>query len=228
MHKLNNYFTTTEKILWCTSVLLIFFFFLLFNPTSYLLLATSLIGVTSLILNAKGNLIGQILMVVFSILYALISYTTAYYGEMITYLLMTMPMAIFALISWSKNPYPGKKVEVKINKLTKIDIYQMVILAIVVTTFFYFVLQYLNTANLILSTLSVTTSFIAVFLSIKRTPFYAIGYVLNDLVLIILWIIAAYSDLMYVSVVVCFCVFLVNDLYGFYNWKKMLKGQQSN
>lgn len=75
----------------------------------------SLVGVTSLIFNAKGNPFGQFLMVVFSLLYGIISFTFAYYGEMITYLGMTMPMAIFALISWLKNPYNGNKSEVKVN-----------------------------------------------------------------------------------------------------------------
>ncbi len=43
-------------------------------------------------------------MIIFSLLYGIISYTFSYYGEMITYLGMTMPMAVFALISWLRNP----------------------------------------------------------------------------------------------------------------------------
>ena len=45
----------------------------------------------------------------FSLMYGVISYTFAYYGEMITYLGMTMPMAVFALISWVRNPYNEMK-----------------------------------------------------------------------------------------------------------------------
>ena len=44
-------------------------------------------------------------MIVFSLLYGVVSFTFAYYGEMITYLGMTAPMALFALISWMRNPY---------------------------------------------------------------------------------------------------------------------------
>jgi len=82
-------------------------------------LAASLIGVTSLIFNAKGNPIGQFLMVIFSLLYGIISYSFSYYGEMVTYLGMTMPMAIFALVSWLKNPYNGRRSEVKVNELSR-------------------------------------------------------------------------------------------------------------
>ena len=100
--KITNYFSNTEILLWCSSVGLIIFSFLLFDRESYLTLLASLLGVTSLIFNAKGNPIGQFLMIIFSLLYGVISFTFQYYGEMITYLGMTMPMAVFALISWLK------------------------------------------------------------------------------------------------------------------------------
>ena len=88
------YFRKEEIILWCASAGLIFLAFILFDRENYLTVTASLIGVTSLIFNAKGNPLGQLLMVVFSLLYGVISYSFAYYGEMITYLGMTMPMAV--------------------------------------------------------------------------------------------------------------------------------------
>ena len=91
-----GYFSKAEIALWCSSTALIVISFCIFDRKNYLTLFASLIGVTSLIFNAKGNPFGQFLMVVFSLLYGIISFTFAYYGEMITYLGMTMPMAIFA------------------------------------------------------------------------------------------------------------------------------------
>ena len=117
-----NYFTKAEILLWCVSVILILISFIIFDRESILTLIASLIGVTSLIFNAKGNPFGQFLMVVFSVLYGIISFTFSYYGEMITYLGMTAPMAVFALISWIRNPYNGNKAEVKVNRLKKKEI----------------------------------------------------------------------------------------------------------
>ena len=62
---LRNYFSRNEKILWCTSVILIVISFFIFDRVNYLTLAASLIGVTSLIFDAKGNPFGQLLMVIF-------------------------------------------------------------------------------------------------------------------------------------------------------------------
>ena len=162
---------------------------------------------------------------IFSILYAIISYSFAYYGEMITYLGLTGPMALAAFISWIRNPFAKGKAEVKVNHIHRGEVLFMFILAAVVTVVFYFVLDFFNTANLLPSTLSITTSFVAVYLTFRRDPFYAVAYALNDLVLIVLWSLAALTDKSYVSVVVCFVVFLANDIYGFINWREMKKRQ---
>lgn len=223
-----NYFTRGEIALWCISVTLIAASFLVFDREKYLTLVASLVGVTSLIFNAKGNPFGQFLMVIFSIMYGIISYTFSYYGEMITYLGMTAPMAVFALVSWLRNPYNGNKAEVKVNRLKLKEILFMILLTIIVTFIFYYTLAVFHTANLIPSTISVTTSFLAVYLTFRRSAFYALGYAANDVVLIILWILAALSDVSYLSVVICFIMFLVNDIYGFINWSKMQKRQEAN
>ena len=183
-----KYFSVGEILLWSCSVLLIIVSFCVFDRRNYLTLASSLIGVTSLIFTAKGNPIGQILMIVFSLLYGYISFVFTYYGEMLTYLCMTMPMAIFALISWLKNPYKKNKAEVKVNRLKKGEPVFMWIATAIITLIFYFILSAFHTKNIIPSTISVTTSFLAVYLTFRRNPFYAIGYAANDIVLIVLWI----------------------------------------
>lgn len=191
-------------------------------------LSASIIGATSLILNAKGNPLGQLLMIVFSILYGLISLSFKYYGEMITYLGMTAPMALFALISWLRNPFNGRKSEVAVNSLKGAEIVIMMFLTTLVTIVFYFILNAFNTSNIIPSTLSVTTSFIAVYLTFRRSPYFALAYAANDIVLIILWILASATDTSYLSVVICFLMFLINDFYGFYNWQKIKKRQRTH
>jgi nicotinamide mononucleotide transporter PnuC len=198
-----------------------------FDRVNFMTLAASLIGTTSLIFNAKGNPIGQALMIVFSLLYGVISYTFSYFGEMITYLGMTGPMALFALISWLRNPYNGNHAEVAVNRLGKKELVIMYVLTTLVTFGFYFILEHFDTANMIPSTLSVTTSFIAVYLTFRRSPYFALAYAANDAVLIVLWTLAAVEDISYLSVIICFVMFLVNDLYGFVSWKRMEKRQMN-
>ena len=222
---MKHYFTKTELALWGGSTALILISFLVFDRANYMTLAASLIGAASLIFSAKGNPIGQALMIVFSLLYGVISYTFSYFGEMITYLGMTGPMALVALIAWLRNPFGGNRAEVAVNRISPAENGLMLALTAIVTLVFYFILKYFNTANLLPSTLSVTTSFIAVYLTFRRSPFFALAYAANDVVLIVLWILAALEDITYISVIVCFVLFLVNDLYGFISWRRMEKRQ---
>lgn len=215
-----KYFSLTEILIWSLSVIFITISFFVFDNENYSILAVSLIGATSLILNAKGNVAGQMLTVVFSIIYAIISFKSRYYGEMATYLGMTAPIAVVSVITWLKNPFEDGKSEVKINHLALKEYVFLGVLALAVTFGFYFILDFFNTSQIILSTVSVFTSFIAAYLTMRRSEYYAIGYSLNDIVLIMLWSIAGKP-----SMVICFSVFLINDVYGFISWAGMKKRQ---
>ncbi len=182
------------------------------------LIATAL-GVTALIFIAKGLVIGQVLCVIFAALYSITSFKFRYYSEIITYLGMTAPISIVTIIVWIKNPAKKGESIVKIRRFTGKECLTTLMLTALVTTVFYFVLKWLNTPNLIVSTISISTSFLASFMMLRRVSFYAIGFALNDIVLIILWIIASFKDLTCLSMVACFSMFLLNDLYGFIRWK---------
>lgn len=213
-----------ERILLGISTIIILGSFFTSPTINYLTIIASLIGVNALIFVAKGFAVGQILTIIFALFYGAISYFSSYYGEMITYLFMTSPIALIALISWVKNPYKASR-EVKIHKMTQREVGLMLVIAIVTTIIFFFILKALGTAQLFISTLSITTSFLASYLTYKRSPFYAVAYMANDLVLIVLWILATKIDKSYFPMITCFIVFFVNDLYGFYNWQRMKKRQ---
>lgn len=212
-----------ELLLWLTSLTVITASFIIFKSENILTLIASLIGVTALILLAKGNVWGQILTIVFSIFYAVISYRYRYFGEMITYLGMTLPSAFMATVTWIRHPYEAS--EVRINKLKKIHYIALPISAFIVTFIFYFILKFFNTNNLMLSTISITTSYTACYFMVFRSNMYALAYALNDIVLIGLWILASMADISFLPMIICFMMFLVNDLYGFYNWRKMKNRQ---
>ncbi len=216
--------TRFELCLWLLSVIVICISFLIPTEKNFLNLIASLIGVTALIYVAKGYVIGQVLTVVFSVFYGIISYHFRYYGEVITYLCMSAPIALLAVISWLRHPYCGTK-EVTVSNMTRVQCVVMWVLAFLVTFIFYFILRYLGNANLAFSTISVTTSFLAAFMTFMRSPYYGVGYAANDVVLIVLWILASFENPSYIPMILCFVMFLINDLYGFYNWQRIKKRQ---
>lgn len=219
MHDPIKDLTAKEWALWLCSLLAAIVSNLLSGNVGVLTPAAVCIGITSLIFAAKGNVWSQILMIIFSILYGIISWRSHYWGEMITYLGMTLPMAVWSTITWLKNPSANGK-EVAIKKLTKKHTVGLIFFGIITTAVFCFILKALDTPNIFFSTLSITTSFFAAALTMLRSPFYALGYAANDIVLIVLWISASLNDPQYIPVAVNFAIFFFNDMYGFISWKK--------
>ena len=214
-----------EWWLWSISMLIVTVSNLVGGSFDVLTLAATWVGITSLIFAAKGNVWAQFLMVAFSILYGIISFRFRYWGEMITYLGMTLTMAVWSAVTWLRNPSAGSKSEVAIRKLEKKHFLFLLVLSIVVTGAFYFILRWLETPNIVFSTLSVTTSFLAASLTMLRSSYYALGYAANDLVLIVLWGLAAAKDPVYIPVIINFMIFFMNDMYGFISWKKRERTQ---
>ena len=193
-------FRPAELCLWLFSLVAVTVAFLLSAERDGITFAATLIGVTALIFVAKGDPIGQVLTVVFAVLYS---------------------------IAWYRHPYEEGNREVKVAKLTGRGFLLLSLLAALVTAAFYFILRALGTANLEVSTLSVTTSFFAASLTFLRSPFYGLAYGANDLVLIVLWTLAALENPSEWTMVVCFVIFFLNDLYGFFNWGRMKKKQSA-
>lgn len=223
--KMLRYFSPLEWGLWLASVLLILISFFAFHSSSLLNLTASLLGVTALIFTAKGNPLGPGLMIIFFLLYGLISYRSSYYGELLTYIGMCLPMAVLSLISWLRHPYQGRTSEVQIGSLRRAEAPFLVLGTLLVTFLFYFILKALHTPHLFPATVSVATSFVAAYLTFRRSPGYAVAYAANDIVLILLWVLAALEDPVYFSVVICFSAFFLNDMYCFFHWQQLRRQQ---
>lgn len=231
MKKPHNPFKTLnifEWILWTTSLVAIIAAFFSVGSNDYANLAASLLGVTSLIFAAKGDAFGPLIMIVFSIVYSYVAFKVGYYGEMIIYLAMQLPCCTVSLVNWLKHPSDKGSAEVEIGKFRKIHLAILIPLTAAITTAFYFILRAFNTANLIVSTVSVATSFVALYLMALRVPAYAIAFILNDIVLIVLWSLACVQDLSHLPLAVSFGMFLINDTYTFICWTKRKKRSEED
>ncbi len=220
--------TKFERVLWLVSLALIVISFSLLTDRDPLALVASLIGAGALIFTAKGLPLGQVLIIIFALLYGIISINNRYWGEFLTYVGMSLPMAVVALVSWIKHPYKEGDGEVEVARLSKKKIALLSVGAAFATVIFYFILRYFDTPALIWSTLSITTSFYAAGLTYLRSPYYALAYAMNDIVLIVLWVIATVGVPSNFPMIICFAVFLINDLYGFFSWQRMQRRQSAD
>ena len=220
--------TRAEWLILAGSLFTVTLSFFLNAERDVLTFIATLIGVVALIFLAKGDVLGQALIVIFAVLYAIVSWRLRYYGEVITYVGMSAPIALLSVISWLRHPSASGHNEVAVATVKPRTWCVLVLLTVAVTVAFYFILRHFDTANLIPSTFSVATSFFAASLTFLRSPYYGLGYAANDVVLIVLWVLASIHDIGYLPMVLCFVTFLVNDLYGFFNWRTIQKKQKAN
>lgn len=180
----------------------------------------SIVGVVSVLTVAKGLIIAPFINIAYNIIYAIISISQHYYGEAIIYIGLMIPVSVASIVSWLRNRNKENLSTVKVNKIHGMEYLYLAIASLVATVAFYFLLQALDTSQLIISTISLVTSAVASYLMLRRCSYYALGFVANDIVLIALWsMVVVTSGLQFLPSVISFCIFLINDIYGFIHWK---------
>lgn len=214
-----------EILFWGIGELAIIIAFIFASDKNWLSFITSVIGVFIVMGTAKGLVIAPFINIIFNILYSIVSISQKYYGEAIIYIFMMMPIAIFTIVQWIKNKNPEKQEEVLVGGMKKKEYPILALVSVVLTIAFYFLLKILGTNELVVSTISLVTSVVASYLLIRRSCYYAIGFVLNDIVLILLWSLASVKDIALLPQAICFAAFLLNDAYGFVRWKLEEKKQ---
>jgi nicotinamide mononucleotide transporter PnuC len=218
--------TIYEITLLCVSVLAVTVaFFFQTGDKNILALVTSLCGAAGILFVSKGMVVGQYIFSVYAVLYAVLSFQNAYYGECILSAVTILPAAILAIVTWTKNP-SEERGKVKINKISRKEWLFLFLGIAAVTVGAYFLLRALQTAQLVVSTVSFVTSFSAAYLLIRRNQYYAVFYILNDVILIVLWSLAFAAGESVLPNVVGFVVFFLNDTYGFYDWRRRARLQE--
>ena len=233
---MNKFYTAVKKFFgdWNLFEILLLFISLTVTTTVFLIgadknvfsLFSSLFGITSVIFTAKGNPVAQYLAIFFDIFYAIIAYQSRYYGEMLIYIFLMLPISFACIISWLRNRKNPQSAEVKINGLSKTEYGVLALADVFVTVGFYFLLRALNTDELIISTISLVSSVSAAYLMLRRSEYYAVCFIANDLILLALWgarVVGYGTEAL--PTLVTFVVFLVNDVYGFLAWRKRKKKQ---
>lgn len=193
------------------------------NLFSYIV---SVVGVISMLMVAKGLTIAPIINVAYCVIYSVLSISQKYYGEAIVGIGLMIPIYVVSIVSWIKNRNKEHEELVSVNKISRKEYLILAITTVFVTIGFYYLLKVLNTGELVVSTLSLITSAVASYLMLRRCSYYALGFIANDFILITLWSLAvSKSGFGFLPNVICFCVFLINDIYGFIHWKREEKRQ---
>ncbi len=216
--------TIFEKLFFFLGTIFVFLLTFLFKGTWIDFGYTLLYFWTALLL-AKGKYACYIIGIISTFFYAYVSYSNSYYGEVIIAVLCTLPLMVIGLINWLRHQDDTKTVIIK--EITKKELIVVLLSQVVMFLGYYYLLKIFNTNNLLVSTFSIVASIIATYLTARRSEYGFIGFIINDLILIVLWsipIINGESNL--IPVLLCPVLLLINDIYGVYNWKRIKNKQK--
>ena len=215
--------TKFEKIFLVIGTIIALVLTFMFNGTWIDLGYTLLYFWTALLL-AKGKYSCYIIGIISTFFYAYVSYSNSYYGEVIIAMCCTLPLMIVGLINWLKHQDNTNTVIIK--EITKKELILVLLSQVIMFFGYFYLLKAFNTSNLLVSTFSVMASIIATYLTARRCEHGFVGFIINDLILIILWGIPVINgELNIIPVVLCPVLLLINDIYGVYNWKRIKKKQ---
>lgn len=192
----------------------------IFAKSNLLTILCSITGILCALTQAKGKVISQFIGLILVGLYSVLSFQNRYYGEVLIYIFIMLPLFIGGIISWIKNV--NKETDtVNKNELKGIEWIVLTIVASVTFVGLYYLLKYFNTSQLFVSTLSMVTSLFATYLVARRSKFGFLFYMGNDIIMLILWglpVVLGNLDLipMMVNPVINF----INDTYGWRSWNK--------
>lgn len=217
--------TKFEKILLFGSIILVALIGIIFKA-DVLTTICSIVGIITALLLAKGKNLGQLFGILITILYSIVSFNNKFYGEVLIYLVLMLPMYIIGIVSWVKHQNKDTNT-VDVNKINKNEWLLVSVIAIIVFIGIYFLLKSFNTNELVVSTISVVASLFAIYLQIRRSRFSFYFYIINDLILMVLWgIPVILGNILVLPMVFNPIINLINDSYGVYNWKRLEQKQK--
>ena len=226
MKKIFKDWSIFEIILLITSPLVVFVVGIVFE-SDVLTIITSIVGIICALLLAKGLVLGQVFGIAIVVLYSIVSFKNGFYGEMLIYLIIMLPMFIWGIVEWLKHK-DGETKGVKVNSIKWKEWLIVAICSIIVFIGSYLLLKALNTKELIVSTLSVVDNIFAVYLLARRSKYGFVSYIVNDLILIVLWgIPIIQGNLLLLAMLINPIMNLINDTYGVINWTKMQRKQKT-
>ncbi len=180
--------------------------------------------ITNALLNSKGRPECYIFGFIGIIFYGYLSYHQKYFGELIIIVFMSIPVMIMGVISWLKN---RDDETIIINTISIKEIVLVLLSQVIMFFGYYYILKLFNTNMLIVSTLSIIMSLLALYFGARRSELSFYFYILNDIVGIALWLVPIINgETNNFSVVLGPILLFINDNYGIFNWKRIKKKQQ--
>lgn len=219
-------YSMLDLILLLAGVLSIVIATIVFNATWYLML-NSIFAILCVFTQAKGKIITQFLGLTWSLFYIYIAYIFHYYGEVILTIVVVIPMYIYGIVHWLKNKKKDSDTVIIRQKFSSSEWIVILIGLAVAFVLIYFLLKYLNTAQLLTNTISFIVLLLAMYMLVRRHKWNLVPFLIQDLINPLFWIpVIVAGQTGYVIMLIHLLFQIIYDSYGIIEWNKKAKAQK--
>lgn len=189
-------------------------------------LTASLSGMLCVVLTAKGKISSFYVGIVNILTYSYVAFKSAYYGDVALNMLYFLPMSFLGIYFWGKNSREKENVKrVIVKSLSWNEKFLWFALSVMVLFVFGTFLWIINGTLPFIDSATTVFSIIATILLTKRVTDQWFYWIMVDVLSLVMWAYIFSTRGGDVSMLVMWSAFLVNAVYGYYNWIKMEAAQ---
>lgn len=189
-------------------------------------LTASLTGMLCVVLTAKGKISSFYWGLINIFTYSYVAYQSAYYGDVMLNMLYFLPMTFFGIYFWGKNSREKKKSKiVLVRSLSWKNKFLIFVGSLILVYLLGLFLKSISGTLPFVDSTTTIFSIIATILLTKRYSDQWFYWIMVDIWSIVMWTYIFLRDGNQISMLVMWSAFLVNAVYGYYNWIKLEREQ---
>jgi len=192
---------------------------------SFPAIISAICGILYTITAGKGKFYCYIIGLCGTACYSYIAFKNLLYGNCLLYLCYFAPLQIIGFFSWRKH-LKERSCEIIKSKLSNKNLLICILILLLGITICYFILRYYNDSNPIIDAITTFSSFVAMYLTVKRCFEQWILWFIVNILSFIMWLNVALQGVNVYSTLVMWGVYTILAIYFAIMWQKEISEQK--
>lgn len=210
------------EVVWLVIFTLIAIGFTIVSKDSFLGFTVFITGVLCVVLTAKGKLMSYVFGMYNTFGYAYLAYINGLFGEVMLNLLFFVPMNVVGFYMWKKNMMSGR---LSMRQMEAKGMLLTTTVCISGALLLGYSLSFIPAQNSpYIDAITTVLSVVATILMVRRFKEQWLVYIVLNLFTVLLWVIRTVEGSGEgLLMIVMWSAYLINAVYGYYNWNKGAK-----
>jgi len=188
--------------------------------TEILKIIASVCGVIYMLGVAKEKRTSQVFGFINTAIYAYLMFSDKVYGSAIYNAFYCLPMLVYTYFTWGKSK---EKSKLKVTSYSITDRCHLIMGAIILVTVYYVIATRFGVNYALVDALTITCGVFGMYAISKKKIEQWYAFIIVNIANISMWIIESIKNPSNATMVLMFVIYMINNIYGFFVWKKQIK-----